>query len=75
MIVEPTSALCDMFYNKSLLGAWECGKFSAEYRLKGIQKVLAKLGTPQVWVDIGVDKAVFHDNIIDIKQEGRCKSS
>ena len=36
MIVEPTAALCDMFYNKSLQGAWECGKFSAEYRLKGI---------------------------------------
>jgi hypothetical protein len=49
-IIEPTIVLCDMFYNKSLLGAWECGKFSAEVRLKGIRKVLAKLGTPQVLI-------------------------
>jgi hypothetical protein len=50
MVIEPTIVICDMFYNKSLMGAWECGRFSAEYGLKGIQKVLAKLATPQVLI-------------------------
>jgi hypothetical protein len=53
MVIEPTSYLCDMFYNKSLMGAWECGRFSAEYGLKGIKIVLAKILTPQILITKG----------------------
>ena len=49
-LVEPSFAMCDMFFNKSLQGAWECGRYSAEYGLKGIYKILAKLSSPQVLI-------------------------
>jgi hypothetical protein len=47
---EPSRKICDLFYNRSLRGAWECGRFSAEYGLKGIYKVLAKLASPAVLI-------------------------
>ncbi len=50
MLVEPSIAMCDMFFNKSARGAWDCGRYSAEYGLKGIYKVLVKLSSPQVLV-------------------------
>jgi hypothetical protein len=53
MIIETTSVLCDMFYDKSLIGAWESGRFSAEYGLKGIKIILAKILTPQVLITKG----------------------
>lgn len=47
---EPTQALCDMLFNKSDRGAWECGRYSAEYGLKGIYKVLVKMSSPQILI-------------------------
>ena len=49
-LVEPTMLMCDMFFNKSLQGAWECGRYSAEYGLKGIYKVLVKMSSPQILI-------------------------
>jgi len=50
MLTEPTIKICDIFYNGSMLGAWECGRFSAEYGLKGISRILAKLSSPEVLI-------------------------
>ena len=49
-LVEPTLSLCDVLFNKSIRGAWECGRYSAEYGLKGIYKVLVKLSSPQILI-------------------------
>ena len=49
-LVEPTLIMCDLLFNKSARGAWECGRFSADYGLKGIYKVLVKLSTPQILI-------------------------
>lgn len=49
-LVEPTQAMCDVLYNKSTRGAWDCGRYSAEYGLKGIYKVLVKLSSPQILI-------------------------
>jgi hypothetical protein len=49
-LVEPTQLMCELLFNKSVRGAWECGRYSAEYGLKGIYKVLVKLSTPEVLV-------------------------
>jgi hypothetical protein len=49
-LVEPTLAMCDVLFNKSVRGAWECGRYSAEYGLKGIYKVLVKLSSPEVLI-------------------------
>lgn len=45
-IVIPTKKICELFYNNSLEGAKEVGRFSAEEALKGIYKVFIKIATP-----------------------------
>ncbi len=45
---NPTILICDLFYNGSSRGAYECGRFSAEYGLKGVYKVLVKLSSPEI---------------------------
>ncbi|MFC1490831.1 hypothetical protein ACFL6K_06440 [Candidatus Latescibacterota bacterium] len=49
-ISNPTIKICELFYNGSLKGAYDCGRFSAEYGLKGVYKVLVKLSSPEVLV-------------------------
>lgn len=53
MIIEPTMKICELFYNNSLRGAWDCGRYSAEYGLKGVYKVLVKLSSPLVLIKKG----------------------
>ncbi|MFC1528556.1 hypothetical protein ACFL5B_01460 [Candidatus Latescibacterota bacterium] len=50
VVVEPTRKICELFFNNSKRGAWEGGRYSAEYGLKGIYKVLVKLATPQILI-------------------------
>lgn len=47
ILVEPTRKICELFYKGSMKGAWESGRFSADYGLKGIYKVFVKLGSVQ----------------------------
>lgn len=49
-LVDPTMLMCKAFFNNSLMGAWECGRYSAEYGLKGIYKVLVKMSSPQILI-------------------------
>lgn len=42
--------MCDLFFNKSLRGAWACGRYSADEGLKGIKKILVKLSSPEVLI-------------------------
>ena len=49
-LTVPTTEMCMLFFNKSYRGAWECGRYSAEYGLKGIYKVLVKLSSPQILI-------------------------
>ena len=46
-VVEPTSAICDLFYGGDKRGAWESGRFSADHALRGIYKIFVKAGSPQ----------------------------
>ncbi len=45
-VVEPTLAMCKLFYPDKRKGAWESGRFSAEYALSGIYKVFVLVSTP-----------------------------
>ncbi len=45
MFLEPTRAVCDLFYNGNHKGAWENGRYSAEKSLKGIYKVFIRIGS------------------------------
>ncbi len=45
--MEPTLKICGMFYNGGLRGAWEAGRHSADYGLKGIYRLFIQVATPQ----------------------------
>ena len=49
-VVEPTGKICDLFYGSQDRGAWEAGRFSADFALKGIYKVFVKWGSPEFLV-------------------------
>ncbi|MFC1541571.1 hypothetical protein ACFL50_03870 [Candidatus Latescibacterota bacterium] len=50
IMIEPSKKACELFFHGSKRGAWECGRYSAEYGLKGIYKVLVKLSSPQILI-------------------------
>ena len=45
ILSEPTKKLCETLYGGDLKGAWECGRYSADYALKGVYKMFIKLGS------------------------------
>lgn len=50
-MVEPTEKVCDLFFNGDRRGAWESGRFSADYALNGIYKFLYRIGSPQFIIE------------------------
>ena len=42
----PTKYICDKFYFGNVKGAWEMGRQSAEFTLKGVYKIFVKVGSP-----------------------------
>lgn len=51
LLIEPLRKMCGLFYAGDLKGARESGRFSADYSLKGIYKILVKLGSPESMLD------------------------
>lgn len=49
--VEPTRRVCELFFDGDLAGAWECGRFSADFSLGGVYGVLVELGTINTLID------------------------
>lgn len=45
MYVEPTLIMCGMFFNRDLNAAWEHGRFSADYTLRGIFNIFLKMSS------------------------------
>jgi hypothetical protein len=45
IFIQPTLRACELFYNNNLRGAWDAGRFSADYSLKGIYKVFVRIGS------------------------------
>ncbi len=45
-IIIPTQKICELFYKSVDEGAWEAGRFSADYALHGIYKWFVKIGSP-----------------------------
>jgi hypothetical protein len=46
LFVKPTLAICDLFFGGDRKGAWELGRFSADFALRGAYKIFVKIGTP-----------------------------
>ena len=45
MMSGPTRVICDLFYGGDIRGAWEAGRFSADFALHGIYRLFVKLGS------------------------------
>jgi len=48
--LEPTEVLCRLFYRDDHKGAWELGRYSAEYALKGVYRAFVKLTSVQFFI-------------------------
>lgn len=44
--VEPTRGICDLFFGGESRGAWELGRFSADYALWGLYRLFVRIGSP-----------------------------
>lgn len=51
--VEPTVQVCQMFYEGKASGAWELGRYSADYALMGFYRSVVKLNTLNLYVERG----------------------
>lgn len=45
--VKPTEEMCDLFYDGDLEGAWELGRYSADYALSGIYRAFVRFSGPK----------------------------
>jgi len=43
----PLSKICEMFYNNNPKEVWNIGRYSADFGLKGVYKILIRLGSPE----------------------------
>jgi hypothetical protein len=70
---NPTIKICDLFYNGSLKGAYECGRFSAEYGLKGVYRVLVKMSSPTVLVKkaSGILTGYYRPSALKVVEHGK----
>jgi hypothetical protein len=44
--VDPTRKICDLFFGGDSRGAWELGRFSADYALWGLYRLFVRIGSP-----------------------------
>ena len=50
-LVRPIEKVCELFYEGKERGAFETGKHSASFALKGFYKIFFKFGSPQYIID------------------------
>jgi hypothetical protein len=50
-MIEPTQAICQLFFGGREEGAWEVGRFSADYSLWGLYRLFVKMGSPMHLLD------------------------
>ena len=50
IFIRPLEILCDLFYNGDKKSAWQLGRFSADYGLKGVLKAFIKLGSVNYFI-------------------------
>ena len=46
VLIEPMETLCERFYAGDPRGAWDAGRFSADKALRGIYRMMVKIGSP-----------------------------
>ena len=48
--LDPTELLCELFYGGDRRGAWELGRASAEYGLKGVYRAFVKMTSVKFFI-------------------------
>ena len=51
MFVEPTAAMCDLFFDGKNIGAKEIGRYSAEVGLRGVYKIFLRFGSTRTIIE------------------------
>ncbi len=51
----PLRSICDAFHGGNSKGAWEVGRYSADFGLRGIYKIFVKLGSPEKLAERAAD--------------------
>ena len=71
-LVEPTEAYCYMFHNGDMKGAWEQGKFNADYSLNGMYKIFMKLGSVEFIMNRAVKilPAFYKPSALEVLEAG-----
>jgi hypothetical protein len=49
-MIEPTKKICDLFYKGSDRGAWEIGRYAAEYDTKGVYSFFLRVASPVFFI-------------------------
>jgi hypothetical protein len=72
-LVEPTAIICQMFHNWDLQGAWELGRYSAEFGLRGIYKFFIRFGSPEFLINKAGDilPTYYEPSAIEVVNQGR----
>jgi hypothetical protein len=70
-VVEPTRAVCNLFFGGDPAGARELGRFSADQTLRGIYKMFVKLHDPMWTVkkSTAVFSAYYRPGLCDLVDE------
>ena len=51
--IDPVAKACELFYFGNLRGAWDFGRFTAEYGLKGVFAMFVDPESPEVLIERG----------------------
>jgi hypothetical protein len=52
-MLDPSAKVCELFYRGDVKGAWELGRYSADFGLSGIYKIFVKVGSPEFIIKRG----------------------
>jgi hypothetical protein len=51
LYLDPTALMCEQFYNGDSIGAYEIGRYSSDFALKGIYKAFVKLSSIRSFIN------------------------
>jgi hypothetical protein len=75
-LIAPIEKMCGLFYRGDERGAWETGRHSAGFALKGFYKVFFRFGSPQFIIDRAarVFSSYYPEGVLSVAESssGRC---
>jgi len=73
MLIDPMANIAQLFYHWNLKdAAWEFGRYSADFGLKGPYRLLIKIGSPQFFLQKGAEfmSAYYRPSTIETTEYG-----